>query len=337
MGYRDPAVGRARDRERFRKRAAERCAAGLCPRCGRRPPAPGRSVCERCAEKKRVAGRARDARLRAAGKPRRNLAKARAHERERARRQTAERRAAGLCTRCGQAQAASKRAVCESCGDRSREAERIGYAKARADGKPYGGRDPGAKRRSARAASRKRQHVRCDAGQCLRCGKRPPAEGGTTCEPCREARQAAERARYTERRAAGLCGKCGAPTFDGESRCAPCATLDGPRQARKNAAAKKRYAARRAAGRCTDCGAPSQGAARCQGCAERSYHRSDHFRGIPVWPARFTVIELATETCHGTFDSEAEAEACLAFAKLSRDQVEIVPDTSPMAGLTGWT
>ena len=173
--------------------------------------------------------------------------------------------------------------------------------------------------------------------KCLRCGKRPPAEGGTTCEPCREARQAAERARYAQRRADGLCGKCGEPTFDGDSRCAPCATLDGPRQARKNAAAKKRYAARRAAGRCTDCGAPSQGAARCQDCAERSYHRSDHFRGIPVWPARFTVIELATETCHGTFDSEAEAAACLAFAKLSRDQVEIVPDTSPMAGLTGWT
>ena len=115
------------------------------------------------------------------------------------------------------------------------------------------------------------------------------------------------------------------------------ATLDGPRQARKNAAARKRYAARRAAGRCTDCGAPSQGAARCQGCAERSYHRSDHFRGIPVWPARFTVIELATETCHGVFDSEAEVAACLAFAKLSRDQVEIVPDTSPMARPTGWT
>ena len=192
MGYRDPAAGRARDRERFRKRVEKRRAAGLCPRCGERPPAPGRSVCEPCAENRRVAGRARDARLRAAGKPRRNLAKARASERERARRQTAERRAAGLCTRCGQAQAVPGRAVCESCGDRSREAERIGYAKARADGKLYGGRDPGAKRRSACAASRKRQHVRCDAGKCLRCGKRPPAEGGTTCEPCREARQAAE-------------------------------------------------------------------------------------------------------------------------------------------------
>ena len=64
---------------------------------------------------------------------------------------------------------------------------------------------------------------------------------------------------------------------------------------------------------------------------------SDHFRGIPVWDPSYTVVELATGECHGTFDSEAEVAACLAFAKLSRDQVEIVPDTSPMARLTGWT
>ena len=34
MAYRDPAVRRARDRERFRKRYDERIAPGLCPRCG---------------------------------------------------------------------------------------------------------------------------------------------------------------------------------------------------------------------------------------------------------------------------------------------------------------
>ena len=61
------------------------------------------------------------------------------------------------------------------------------YAKAKADGKLYGGRDPGAKRKSARAKSRKRQRDRREAGLCGRCGRRPPVEGGTTCEPCREA------------------------------------------------------------------------------------------------------------------------------------------------------
>ena len=64
MAYRDPAEGRLRDRERFRKRTAERTAAGLCPRCGARPPAPGLSLCHPCAEKRRILGRARDARRR---------------------------------------------------------------------------------------------------------------------------------------------------------------------------------------------------------------------------------------------------------------------------------
>ena len=41
MAYRDLETGRARDRERFSKRTAERRAKGLCPRCGLTPPAPG--------------------------------------------------------------------------------------------------------------------------------------------------------------------------------------------------------------------------------------------------------------------------------------------------------
>ena len=67
MPHKDPEVRRARDRERFARRTAERRAAGLCPKCGKRPPEPGRSLCESCAEKARAVGRARDARLRAAG------------------------------------------------------------------------------------------------------------------------------------------------------------------------------------------------------------------------------------------------------------------------------
>ena len=339
MACRDPDVGRARDRERFRRRIAERRAAGLCPRCGQRPPALDRSVCEACAEKRRTSERARDARLRAAGKPRRDPEKARASERRRYRRKLAERLAQGLCPCCGKAPSAPERAVCEGCGEKRSEAERIRYAAGKAAGKPYGGRDPDARRRGARARSGKREQARRDAGLCTRCGRRPPVEGGTACAPCREARRAAERGLYAARRSEGLCGRCGQPAFAGESRCAPCAALEAERGSpeRKNAAARRRYAERRAKGICTDCGGASQGAARCRPCADRSYERSGHFRGIPVWDPSYTVIERATGREHGPFDSEADVALCLAFAKLSRDQVEIVADAPITASLTGWT
>ena len=55
MAYKDPEVRLQRDRERFRKRTAERVAQGLCPRCGDRAPAPERSVCDPCAEKRNKA------------------------------------------------------------------------------------------------------------------------------------------------------------------------------------------------------------------------------------------------------------------------------------------
>ena len=50
----------------------------------------------------------------------------------------------------------------------------------------------------------------------------------------------------------------------------------------------------------------------------------------PSW----TVIEIATGEALGTFDSEADVALCLAFAKLSRDEVEVIADVSPMASLT---
>ena len=49
------------------------------------------------------------------------------------------------------------------------------------------------------------------------------------------------------------------------------------------------------------------------------------------------VIEIATGEELGTFDSVADIALCLAFAKLGRDQVEIVTDASPMSSLTSWT
>ena len=339
MAYKDPEVRLQRDRERFRKRTAERVAQGLCPRCGDRAPAPERSVCDPCAEKRNKASRARDARLRAEGKPRRDPVKAHVSERKRSRRETAARIAEGMCTRCGTAPAAPGRASCEPCLATRREADRASYAAGKAAGMLYGGANADAKRRSARAQSRKRQKARREAGLCIRCGQHPPVEGGTTCGPCRDKRQEAERQQYEERRAAGLCSRCGGPVFDGLSRCGPCTAIDEASRSpgRKNAQSRKLYTERRARGLCTTCGAPSQGAARCVPCAEKSYHRSDHFRGIPIWDPSYTVIELATGENYGTYDSEADVAMCLAFAKLSRDQVEVLSDISPLSLYTSWT
>ena len=336
MAYKDPEVGRACDRERFCKRVAERRAQGLCPRCGTAPPAPGRSVCEPCAEKKRVASCARDAKLRAAGKPRRDLDKARAYGRTHSRRQTAERLAQGLCPRCGERPHEPERHLCAPCGEQRRTAERARYAKARAAGKLYGGRDPEGRRRIAKERSKQRFHARRNAGLCTRCGKPPAVEGSSTCEPCLELRREAEREIYASRRVAGKCTKCGESTFNGAARCAFCVVNQSRCRDRKNAANRRRYAERRTQGLCTDCNQPSQGAARCEPCAKRSYFRSNHFRGLPLYPPSYTIIELATGEDHGTYDSEAEVGMCLAFAKLSRDQVEVLVDQSPMQIISAW-
>ena len=336
MAYRDPEQGRLRDRKRFRRRTAERKAAGLCPRCGLRAPENGLALCGECAGKRRASERSRYARRRAAGIQRpRNAAAERAGERRR----TAERIARGVCTKCGAHPPEPGRRLCAGCANSRREYERARYAEATARGEIYGGKNPIVKRRSARAASAKRRRARADAGQCSRCGRRPPVEGGATCEPCRETRQAAERALYAARRAQGLCVTCGRPAFAGEARCGVCATLENqqPIRDRRNAAARRRYWARRAANRCTDCNAPSHGASRCEACAKRSYERSHFFRGIPVWDPSFTVIELATGETHGPFDTEAEAVAGLVFAGLEFDEVEIINDAPVTARLTAWT
>ena len=295
-------------------------------------------MCEPCAAKRNRASRARDARLRSEGKLRRDPARARQYERERSRKERAARQAEGVCTRFGKLPAASGRSSCEPCLEKRRASDRAKYAAGKASGLKYGGANIEAKRRSGRAKSKRRQKERIEAGVCIRCGKRPPVEGGTTCAPCREMRQAAERRQYTERRAAGCCTRCGGPVFDGLSRCAPCAAIDEASRCpeRKNTLSRKRYAAKRGAGRCTACAAPSQGAARCAPCAERSYHRSDHFRGIPVYPPSFAVFLIGTDECLATFDDEMEVAAFLAFEKLDRDRVEIVKDASPMASYTSW-
>ena len=267
--------------------------------------------------------------------PHRDPERRRAYERERHRKRTADRRAQGLCPRCGKHRPAPGRRVCEPCGERERAAGRARYLKRKLEGAAYGGRCPESRRRMARERARKRRRERVEAGLCPRCG-REPVEAGAVCEPCREARRAAEKKLYAERRAGGRCGRCGAEVFAGASTCEACAARDEKRRPRKNAASRKRYRDRRARSVCVDCGAYADAGVRCTPCARRSYHSSGEHKGLPVYPPRYTVVELATGAEHGPLDSWEEVAMCLAFSKLSRDEVEVLTDQSPMATLSAW-
>ena len=47
---------------------------------------------------------------------------------------------------------------------------------------------------------------------------------------------------------------------------------------------------------------------------------------MPLYPPSFAVVEIETGACHGVFDDETDVALCLAFARLSRDQVEVIAD-----------
>ena len=262
----------------------------------------------------------------------------RARDLERYRRRTAERLARSMCPRCGEARPVADYSLCQSCGDKRRKAGQARYAKAKAAGILYGGRDAERCRRIARDSSKQRDRARREAGLCTRCGTKQPVERGTVCEPCREVRGAREREQYAARRVAGECGKCGAPAPDDSARCERCvrSAAKPSRKKAKNARGRRRYVRRRVRGLCIDCAAPAQGAARCLQCARRSYVRSNEHRGLPILPPRYTVIEIASGDDHGTWDSMAEVAMCLAFARLSHEDVEVISDVSPIAALIGY-
>ena len=244
--------------------------------------------------------------------------------------------ASGICTRCAKAPPEPGLKLCGSCGEKRRAADKARRARAR--GKPYAGRDPVKCRRADRAGDRRRRRARREAGLCTDCGRNPPAENRSVCETCRLAMRARERARYAVRKAAGVCVRCAEPTVGGSSRCARHAALDAERVSpeRKSAANRKRYARRRARGSCVDCGVYSAGAARCPACAYRSNARAPAWHAAQVGPPFYTVIEVGSGIDHGTYDTEAEAAACLVFAGLRPDQVEILSNRPLMApSLTG--
>ena len=331
MAYADPERRRACDRERSRRRTAERVALGLCPRCGRQPPAPGRAVCDPCAEKRRTADRTRAAKRRAAGIRRARNPESRQAEYRRARDRAAERLAQGLCSKCGRYPHEPDRKLCTGCGERQRRRDRERYAKARDAGKLYGGKPVASKRRYARRRTRERQRTRRAEGLCIRCGRGRPADGASSCGGCLEARRIANRQTYAARRAAGLCTKCGRLVFNGALFCGPCAVVEAGRQPRKNETSRTRYAKRRARWICTRCGRnPSFGASRCEECARLEYERSEHARGMPHWDPGCTVVDRASGEDLGTWDRWEDAVLSLSFAGRSLDDVELLVDHSPL-------
>ena len=256
-----------------------------------------------------------------------------ARARDRQRRQHAARRASGKCTRCGKFTPESGLKLCRYCGEKRRAAEKARRARARAEGKIYAGRDPEATRRAARAADKRRRRARRNASLCTSCGRCRPAASRSVCEPCREEQREIERERYAARRAAGRCVRCGQPAFGGLSRCGRCAVLEAERMSpeRRKAATRKRYARRRAQRLCVDCSAPVAGTARCPSCARRSNARAPEPSRLTVPFPEYTVVRLDTGEVIESFETEAEAAACLVFARLRPDQVEIRANVPLMA------
>jgi|GEM_PF-5022038 len=107
----------------------------------------------------------------------------------RLRRRHAERAALGLCTRCAKSPAEPGLEMCRSCAEKRRAADKARRARARAEGKPYAGRDPDLRRRADRAWDRRRRRARREAGLCSKCGRNPPVDGRSVCEGCGEARK----------------------------------------------------------------------------------------------------------------------------------------------------
>ena len=266
--------------------------------------------------------------------PLRDPAKKKERDR-RLRQRHAARAASGTCTRCGRLPPEPGLKVCGSCAEKRRVADCARRARARQQGMPYGGRDPEQCRRADRAGDRRRRRERQDAGLCTSCGLSRPEDNRSVCEPCREARRARDRRRYDARKAAGRCVRCRQPTVGDLSRCGRCLALEKERVCpeKKSAAGKRRYVARRAQGACVDCGVRTGGAARCERCAYRSNSRAPERHLAALWPPQITVIELQTSQELGTFETEAEAAACVVFAGLRPDQVEILSNV-PLLALT---
>ena len=163
--------------------------------------------------------------------PTSDLGKARENDRERYRRLTKERLASGLCPKCGRESLPPERRLCHACGEKKRKAERARYARAKVPkaGSTAAGIPRTAEGSGGREAGSASGHTGTPA--CARDAVAVlPSRAVQPDQTCRDARQAAEREQYAARRAEGMCGRCGRPSFEGASRCGPCATIEARRQ-----------------------------------------------------------------------------------------------------------
>ena len=253
---------------------------------------------------------------------------------ERQRRRHAERLARGTCTRCGKCAPESGLKLCRPCREKRRAAEKARRDWARAEGRIYAGRDPQATRRAARAADKRRRRARRDAGVCTSCGRGRPADGRSICEPCRGEQRATERERYA---APPNCRAMRAVWATNIRRLVP---LRPVRRARSRAHVAPN-AGRRPTGSATQ-GAGRRGRAWIARFLLPALHVVPAVPGDPTRappePSRlhvpfpeYTVVRLDTGEVIDSFETEAEAAACLVFAGLRPDQVEIRANVPLMA------
>ena len=192
-----------------------------------------------------------------------------------------------------------------------------------------------ARRSADRALAR--YHAMVAAGRCAACGGERGAGRAdrTLCRACTvkqrpKARRTAMRC-YHRRKEAGLCVTCGTVAPEpGRTGCRACMNADNRRR-------KGIVNLRRAEGLCVRCAAPTAGTRTCETCAARDRHSAAKHGSLPVWEPRFIVVELATGARHGPWESAEEIALCLAFAKLSRHDVEIIADTAPAQAFLGRT
>ena len=83
-----------------------------------------------------------------------------------------------------------------------------------------------------------------------------------------------------------------------------------------------------------DCRRPAFGAARCETCAKRKYERSEHVRGMPLYPPGYSVVDAVTGEALESCDSWEDVALYLSFEGLDFDDVEVLVDRSPMAAMT---
>lgn len=261
--------------------------AGLCPKCGKRPPRDGKQTCESCGAKQaRDNARSRDNKKAAnlcinCGQPSdgkascpacREKAKQRNQERYQ---QSAE---AGLCVRCGVVPARDGLRTCQACSDATSDAE---AAQQRRDarreeglciqcGAPSPSQSRCSRCRAAAATARRQRYQQLvESGLCGSCGQRPPREGHTCCQQCQDQANDTASSRYYKNKEAGVCRQCGADS-GGKHLCANCITY-----ARDYS--KRYYQRMREEGRCTQCTAklpPSDNHAFCPQCREKHNERS---------------------------------------------------------------